>query len=145
MKAAYHRALLLHHPDKTRGRFSLGATTAPTIDNARTSSERHSSPSVDEIQQAYVTLSDPILRAAYDARLASDPFKREKGSQRPAEIVSLEEFSPTTEGSDTLSYPCRCGEMYCITEEQLDADIHLIGCRGCSEAVWVGYEAIEES
>lgn len=144
VKAAYHRALLLHHPDKASNRSSTRDSTSIANRDLKRPLEKRSSPSVDEIQKAYVTLSDPHLRAAFDVRLANGTNLSEKGSQRPAEVVSLEEFTPIVEGSETLSYPCRCGASYRITEEQLEADVHLIGCQGCSEVVWVGYEAVEE-
>lgn len=144
MKTAYHRALLLYHPDKAQNRSYPDISSQFIDGDAGTSRNGHQIPSVDEIQKAYVTLSDPILRAAFDASMSEIPVITEKGAQRPAEIVSLEEFTPDAEGSDTLTHPCRCGASYRITEEQLDADVHLIGCNGCSEVVWVGYEAVEE-
>lgn len=144
VKAAYHRALLLYHPDKASNRSSIGYSTSRVNGDLKRSLEQPSSPSVDEIQKAYVTLFDPLLRVDFDARLTNSTTISEKGSQRPAEVVSLEEFAPVVDGSETLSYPCRCGGSYRVTEEQLEADVHLIGCQGCSEVVWVGYEVVEE-
>lgn len=74
--------------------------------------------------------------------------KKSTREQRPAEVVSLEEFHldipKVDEQYDSWVYPCRCGAVYKIKEEQLEQDVHLIGCQGCSEVVWVGYEAIDE-
>lgn len=96
------------------------------------------------IQKAYSTLSDPRLRAIYDSteRIAYKPSKE----QRPAELVSLDEFE-AHEGSDDTApfwtYRCRCGSAYRIDEGQMDQEVHLVGCQGCSEAVWVGYEVAD--
>lgn len=66
-----------------------------------------------------------------------------KGLQRPAEVISLEEFDYEEKG-DVYTYRCRCGSAYRVSDSQLDADVHLIGCQGCSEVIWVGYEAVDD-
>jgi len=103
----------------------------------------NTSPSISLIQEAHVTLSDPALRAAHDESLSagSGLASSVRGGQRPAEVVSLEEFE---EDGAVWTHPCRCGASYSIGEDQLEKDVHLIGCQGCSEVVWVGYEALEE-
>lgn len=101
---------------------------------------------MNDIQRAFVTLSDPFLRAALDARLidGKGTFSAKDGSQRPAEVVSFDEFTPLEEGHNAYTYPCRCGASYRITEDQLEADVHLMGCQGCSEVIWIGYEVADE-
>lgn len=148
MKAAYHRALLLHHPDKelsTRNRNGLTQNITPPLERPSLKDVAQC-PSIDDIQKAYATLADPVLRAAFDIRLVSSnaPSLATKGPQRPAEIVSLDEFNPEEDRSDAYVYPCRCGSMYRITEEQLEIDVHLLGCQGCSEVVWVGYDVVDD-
>jgi len=152
VKAAYHNALLLHHPDKAlsiRNRNESAQNIAPTQNNKLSpeDEDKTRSPSIDDIQQAYSTLADPILRAEFDIRLARNGITSSvaaKGSQRPAEIVSFDEFAPEEKG-EAYIYPCRCGSVYRITEEQLEADVHLLGCQGCSEVVWVGYDVVDEA
>jgi len=96
------------------------------------------------IKEAYLTLSDPALRRAYDASLTRHP------APRPAQVVSLEDFAVRYDNSDDqndsamYTYPCRCGGMYRISEAQLEKDVHLVGCDACSEIIWVGYEVEEE-
>lgn len=63
LKQAYHRALLRHHPDKIPSAY-----TPPSATGASTST-RTSPFTVDQITQAYKTLSTPNLRAAYDRAL----------------------------------------------------------------------------
>ncbi|KAI0275450.1 hypothetical protein BC834DRAFT_921410 [Gloeopeniophorella convolvens] len=119
IKAAYHRALLRHHPDKQ-------ASRAPAADA-----------DIGLLQQAFRTLTSAHLRAAYDARHTP----RAPALPRPAQIVSLEEFA---EGAGAWSYACRCGGVYKITEDELERGQHLVACGSCSEVVWVGYEVVEE-
>ena len=143
IKAAYHRALLTHHPDKQKISNStqdLGAD----IPYSEASSQN---PSVSDIRHAYAILSDHATRLNHNAELAfaaqNGSSSRVSGSQRPAEVVSLEEFE-FLENEQVYTHSCRCGSLYRVSEFQLDADTHLIGCQGCSEVIWVGYEAVEE-
>jgi len=136
------RRLLLHHPDKVHanGQHSEVLNETSVSEDDR--------PSVSLIRDAYITLSNAASRATYDATLRSSTNTTSSTAQRPAEVVSLEEFTSADyrEGDQSHSWmhPCRCGSIYQITEEQMDKDIHLIGCQGCSEVVWVGYEAVDE-
>ena len=143
VKAAYHRALLLHHPDKA---FANGRQNGILHEASILEDDR---PSVSLIRDAYITLSNAASRATYDATVRSSPKNSSfSTTQRPAEVVSLEEFKVVDpedgKQSDSWSHPCRCGSTYRISEEQMNNDVHLIGCQGCSEAVWVGYEVIDE-
>jgi diphthamide biosynthesis protein 4 len=131
IKQAYHRILLATHPDKQRR-------------------EDASSPlDIGLLQQAYTTLINHTSRQAYDASLAAHEA-RLTSCPRPAQVVSLEEFSlainvVTNAAVDVVeierwTYSCRCGGMYYIDTQQLEDDQHLIGCDSCSEVIWVGYE-----
>ncbi|KAI9727204.1 MAG: hypothetical protein M1835_003744, partial [Candelina submexicana] len=59
LKAAYHRALLRHHPDKSR--HPRSPTSPDNIIAAAVS--------VHDVTSAYQTLSNPIARAEYDSLL----------------------------------------------------------------------------
>jgi diphthamide biosynthesis protein 4 len=121
IKTAYHRALLLAHPDKRLPGRSL-----------------NTGPDIAAIQEAYRTLSSESLRNAYDTNLGN---LRKSTGPRPAQVISLEDFDEQTE---LWSYPCRCGGTYKINEEQMEKGQHLLGCSSCSEVVWVGYEPAGE-
>jgi diphthamide biosynthesis protein 4 len=126
IKLAYHALLLQHHPDK-----NIRNSNPVPIDIAL-------------IKNAYLTLSSPISRAQYDASL--NQRKQESLVPRPAQIVSLEDFTQIdSQGScDRWEYPCRCGGSYRITETDMEKGFHLVGCRNCSEVIWAGYEVQEE-
>ncbi|EPQ59994.1 DnaJ-domain-containing protein [Gloeophyllum trabeum ATCC 11539] len=124
LKAAYHRALLRFHPDKRQEKEQRDVDVSSTV---------------AEIKDAYMTLSSPALRAAYDAQL-----ERRQAGPRPAQVVSLEEFSESEEDNiGRWTYDCRCGGVYVITEREMEEDRHLVGCGSCSEVIWVGYEIAE--
>ncbi|KZT22669.1 hypothetical protein NEOLEDRAFT_1157664 [Neolentinus lepideus HHB14362 ss-1] len=129
MAITYHRALLIHHPDKQHSPSS--------------SPDTNGNDTITQIQAAYKTLSSPTLRAAYDRQLA---HSRIPTGPRPAQIVSLEDFTEEEGGEreGRWTYVCRCGGTYVITEREMEDDRHLIGCGSCSEVVWVGYEVAED-
>jgi len=133
MKLAYHTLLLKHHPDK------------------KILSENHSSPPLDIslLKEAYTTLSSPLSRSQHDMFL-KDAQKSlslqtlAKLNPRPAQIVSLEDFEQVqSEEAEVWEYPCRCGGTYGISESDMDNGQHLVGCRSCSEVIWVGYELVD--
>lgn len=126
IKAAYHRTLLHLHPDKLRQRAD---DPVQLVD-------------VGLLHDAFVTLSSPALRTAYDARDESS-----RTGPRPAQVTSLDRFD-YSEGSDsaisTWTLACRCGGKYEVTEDDLERGLHLVGCEDCSEVIWVGYETVKE-
>ena len=125
IKAAYRRTLLLLHPDKRK----LDDPTPPA--------------NFGLLHDAFLTLSSATLRAAYDENI-----EQSRISPRPAQVVSLEEFdcSEGFGGAMTIwSLACRCGGKFKITEDDLEHGRHLVGCGGCSDVIWVGYEIVEEN
>ena len=124
VKAAYHRALLVYHPDKQ----TPDEITVP-ID-------------MDLLKQAFTTLYDPELKANYDAARTA---RMTQLGPRPAQVISLDDFTQQGDADERWTYPCRCGGDYVVTGETLDREEHLVGCTSCSEVVWAGYEAIEDA
>ncbi|KAH8099861.1 hypothetical protein BXZ70DRAFT_894266, partial [Cristinia sonorae] len=125
IKLAYHRALLLFHPDKQRQQ----SATSDAVD-------------IGLIKQAFITLSASASRAEYDATLAKRPSL---SGPRPAQAISLEEFEEVgRDGEEAWTYGCRCGGRYYITEQDMEQGQHIVGCSSCSEVVWVGYELLAE-
>ncbi|TFL00345.1 DnaJ domain-containing protein [Pterulicium gracile] len=145
IKQAYHRALLRYHPDKQQRHQPVKDVASNATLNTLTSG---TSRDVYVLKHSYDILSDPSSREAYDASLLQR--KKLKLGPRPAEVVSLHEFTeddlePGVQ--DVMAkwrHPCRCGGMYVITEKEMDEGQHLIGCWSCSEVIWVGYEAVDE-
>ncbi|THH22377.1 hypothetical protein EUX98_g8211 [Antrodiella citrinella] len=126
IKSAYHRALLVSHPDKQQQ--SKETTVSPHDVDV----------DIDLIKQAYVTLSSAESRATYDVSLVRLP-----AGPRPAQVVSLEDFEEAEEDGDGWWYGCRCGGRYQITEADMEKGQHVVGCGSCSEVVWVGYELVD--
>ncbi|KAI0348186.1 hypothetical protein BDW22DRAFT_1321195, partial [Trametopsis cervina] len=125
VKAAYHRALLLHHPDKQNSREAL-KQGQPRVD-------------VDTLKRAFETLANTEARAKYDALRA-----QRSAGPRPAQVVSLEDFTELGDSLETWRYNCRCSGAYTITEGDMERGQHLVGCSSCSEVIWVGYELVED-
>ncbi|TBU37151.1 hypothetical protein BD309DRAFT_877007, partial [Dichomitus squalens] len=120
LKAAYHRRLLASHPDEL-------ASRAPEdgID-------------IGLLTEASHNLSIPELRTGYNR------LRRVNGKQlgpRLAQVASLEEFDE--EPDSRWTYSCRCGGIYLVTEETMEAVQRLVACVSCLEVVWVGYESAE--
>ncbi|EXJ79280.1 hypothetical protein A1O3_08782 [Capronia epimyces CBS 606.96] len=132
IKAAYRRALLLHHPDKAHGGVLRRASGHPTPLY-----------SIDEIVVAYEVLTDPEKRAAYDQALDHEGlpgirgWDHYKGTHVGVESYDLEDLD-YDETENMWSRSCRCGDEhgYALTEtdlekESLNGEIY-VGCRGCS-------------
>lgn len=140
IRQQYRAALLRVHPDK---QSQLQAQDIPTS----------SSTLISQLQDALRTLSDPEQRKEYDRLLKEGKGKATstKVRQRPANEVSLDEFVSEevvrNDGEATFRWmhPCRCGSLFIITEQELEEGVHYIGCGGCSEVVWVGYEAVDDT
>lgn len=130
IKLAYHSLLLKHHPDKNIHLKQY--TNTDSVDIAL-------------IKEAYTILSSPPSRAQYDASLKEHKEGTKTLGPRPAQVVSLEEFTQLSlEGiGDAWEYPCRCGGSYRISESDMEKGQHLVGCRSCSEVIWAGYEVQE--
>lgn len=130
IKRAYHHKLLQLHPDKLKS--YPNSTTPPSTPTTN----------IALLKEAFTTLVDPEKRRIYDASL-----ERSTGTgPRPAQVVSLEDFTivDDTSASAVYGYVCRCGGTYYISVVDMEADVHLINCESCSESIWVGYKVVEE-
>jgi len=123
VKAAYKRALLVHHPDKSHAK--------PT---------EKAGPTVDAIALAYQILSSPSLKKEYDRGLATSQSsgpRNEKVFHTGLDTVDLDDlwFSDET---GKWSRGCRCGDEggFEVTEAELERNAgdgeFITGCRGCS-------------
>jgi DnaJ-class molecular chaperone len=127
VKAAYHRALLLYHPDKTA---QSTATIPIAVDQT--------SYTVDDILAAYENLADPRKRRAYDESLdVEEKTVGDRGTHPGVEALDLEDLV-FDEDNNTWHHNCRCGndEGYVLTEGELEKESQrgeiYVGCRGCS-------------
>lgn len=121
VKAAYKRALLQHHPDKS---------TAPK--------NVSSNITIDSIALAYKILSSPALKTEYDLALQSSrPMEDDKVFRTGLDTVDLDDLN-FDEGKEVWTRGCRCGDDggFVVTEAELEGNAEdgelIIGCRGCS-------------
>lgn len=147
VKAAYHRALLVHHPDKATKNVS-----AKSLAQQSTNAIFYS---IDQIVAAYETLADPLKCSAYkkqfegisNGEVLSRPSE-EKGTHPGVEALDLEDLSFDEETS-TWHHECRCGneDGYVVTEAELESEAEhgeiYVGCRGCSLFIKVMFGVTE--
>lgn len=119
IKAAYKRALLQHHPDKSTSSPKSGIT-------------------VDSIALAYKILSSPALKTEYDLCLqTSRPRDDDKVFRTGLDTVDLDDLN-FNEGKEIWTRGCRCGDDsgFVVTEAELELNAEdgelIMGCRGCS-------------
>ena len=148
IRNAYRRALLLHHPDKSK------------------SASGQSAPSIDHITTAYKTLIDPLRRKEYDRSRtiialtsAGPPTIRAPGPGAPEQYPGLETVdlgemnfvAGDLDGDGIYWRGCRCGKeamAYEVPEKELEAYLAqgeiVIGCHGCSLWLRVFFASVEE-
>jgi diphthamide biosynthesis protein 4 len=162
VKAAYHRALLIHHPDKATTRNASAEPIAPRRANDDDDDDDDDSDgsayySIDQIVAAYETLVDPSKRSAYDERLRRTSFsggtsrssKNEKGTHPGVEALDLEDLSYNEE-TNTWHHECRCGneDGYVLNEADMEKEAErgeiYVGCKGCSLFIKVVFSVTEE-
>ncbi|KAF3906460.1 hypothetical protein ABW20_dc0106024 [Dactylellina cionopaga] len=160
LKKAYHRTLLRCHPDKLPG-DNIAVTNIPHSDHRdRSGEETKDIYTVDQINNAYKTLSSPSLRQEYDTLLRmSTSTSSKKAYKTGLDIIDLDDmkYHLPVEGSEETgtggryTRSCRCGskEGYVLTEQDMDeveteleqqgwredeskARSMIIGCLGCS-------------
>lgn len=152
IKAAYRRALLLYHPDKTQAQSDL------THEKGRRSKvSREFTYTIDQISEAYAVLSVPELRFEYDRalKLHSCHLKGVKQGDNQAfrsglETMDLDDLVYDEEKEVWLK-SCRCGDeqgfqiLGADLEEASDLGELYVGCRGCSLWLRVLFEVAGES
>ncbi|KAK9355239.1 hypothetical protein V1523DRAFT_78266 [Lipomyces doorenjongii] len=131
IRKAYHAALLRYHPDKLRDVGNDIFTVA-----------------IDEILQAYATLSSPVRRQKYDAELLDlgEEDTRATRIHAQAEGVDLDEFD---EGNLCVAHMLDGDEESDICQGQttdncLIQHVWYRGCRCCKKYAYVLSEAMLE-
>jgi curved DNA-binding protein CbpA len=140
LKAAYRRALLVHHPDKKTSSSEISSSVAKQPNHAY---------SVDQITKAYKTLSSVSERAEYTRQLEDDTKRLNTGIKEAyhagVETFDLEELI-YNDDTAIWSRKCRCGEErgYTLVESDLEREREhgeiYIACKGCSLSIRVLYE-----
>jgi len=141
LRTAYRRALLLHHPDKV--------VAQKAIQESREVPKHHFT--IDQIAEAYATLSDPVLKSSYDegllrtkARLVAN---ERSGNGTGLETFDLEDLE-FDDSSQKWSRKCRCGGSYSVSEQELEEVASegevVAGCHGCSLCIRITFDTASE-
>lgn len=142
IRQSFHAAALASHPDRQKLRQAKDPT-ASVLQNALESDASYSGSSVDvvtrslnaensslsdasehfhRVQLAWETLRDPDSRRAYDEQLRRAAEREKAQASVPInEEVFLEEMETgkSPGGDPEYTYPCRCGDCYCVEGEEL--------------------------
>lgn len=152
LKRAYHRALLIHHPDK---RKQPTPTSPPPPSSSNTPS---GSITIDLISLSYATLSSPALRSSYDNLLLSQSLSLTQSHstansarlfQTGIENVDLDDLSYDEAGEEWYR-ECRCGNPRGYRfgegdlEEVADYGEVMVGCADCSLWLRVHFAVVED-
>lgn len=127
LRTAYRRALLQNHPDKSASNSLIFPRTTYSI---------------DQITEAFSTLSNPKSQAKYDADLKLQRATANGGQAKQIfhtgiETVDLDDLE-IDEAQSIWFRSCRCGDDrgFLIKETDLDEAASegeiSVGCRGCS-------------
>ena len=88
-----------------------------------------------DIQKAWDTLKNSETRKLYDSSL-KEALKKSTGSGAITEIdLDDMEYDGTSFFTE-----CRCGSKVFVTENDLDSEIDMYPCEGCSMTIRVLYE-----
>lgn len=140
IRAAYLDQVRRYHPDKVQ-QLSGNPTT---IRNGVKDRPFESDEMIRRVNQAYIILMDDATRAVYDRQLASSTPSNVT-HPRISATVDFDTFTPTDTGDAVtllFTYPCRCGSVYTLTEDQAHAGLDLVTCNGCSEFIQVHYDEL---
>ncbi|KAK4240951.1 CSL zinc finger-domain-containing protein [Achaetomium macrosporum] len=159
VKRAYRRALLNHHPDKTKQSHRHGQQQQQQQQGKTNVS---TSFTIDEISAAYATLSRAAQRKAYDRTLQLQrQAQQQRGPtgetpsdfQTGIETVDLDDLAYDDEVDGTAGWyrSCRCGNPrgYHFTEADLEdaADLGelMVGCADCSLWLRVHFAVVDDN
>jgi len=92
------------------------------------------------VSQAHDILRDPQKRSQYDAELRERAMKAETAI---TDVIDLNNCTFDEENAVYL-HRCRCGSVYRITEDALERGISIYRCDGCSAAIHVLYQEVDE-
>ena len=130
LRASYLAKARKHHPDRQQQR----GTEATNEE-------------FQAVQLAWETLRDPDRRAAYDRLLATAgaPRSAAASTQGPTQgtrptppvhvwmEVALGDLELGVDDDEGIyTYPCRCGEVFEVTEEDVAERLEIFPCVGCS-------------
>ena len=148
IKAAFHAALLRHHPDKA----STAAHTLPAVPaNAGHSRDQYS---IDQIIEAYQTLIDSTGRETFDVNGQQNGKVTITGDVQTVihtgfEVHDLDELD-YNEDHHCWQKSCRCGDArsYVVEEQALErvgseGEIY-VACAGCSLFIKVLFDIADD-
>lgn len=108
IRKSYKSLLLQHHPDKN---LSKNGDSDFVL-----------------LQKAWETLKSDELRALHNSELLDHDLKNKN---HVYDEISVEDLH-FDEDDESLWKLCRCGGKYCITEQDIENGVDVVGCSSCS-------------
>ena len=120
IKTAYRSSALTHHPDR-----------AKTIELDGKASEA----AFIACQRAWEVLQDPLKRSNYDQFLSRRTAEETKSALVDEEIAVTDLYFDHAAGM--YWYPCRCGDKYELSDEELSEGSCTLECMSCSFSMYL--------
>ncbi|KAK3695144.1 CSL zinc finger protein [Podospora appendiculata] len=160
VKRAYRRALLSHHPDKSKSKLANHHHTSSPPYPTTTSTAF----TIDQISTAFAVLSSPTRRAEYDKSLRLQHQHQQQQTpssgnghtaqlfQTGIENVDLDDLDVDESGAEEQQWyrSCRCGNPrgYLFGEADLEEASDLgelmVGCADCSLWLRVHFAVVDD-
>ena len=125
LKNAYQKMSLKHHPDKQMSTTVSDSTAACDVNR--------SSGAFVRINRAWTTLSDPEMKAFYDATWKQRCIAQKWPVQDDVDVDDLDYDSE----SDRHELECRCGGRYTASTRDLEFKVDYVCCDSCSLCVHI--------
>ncbi|CAL1547697.1 unnamed protein product [Lymnaea stagnalis] len=129
LKKSYMSLVRLHHPDKLPQHSSSDSGLDFQRDNVNTEM-------FIKIDRAWKILSNPHLRAQYDAKWHERTLVQNLPIQ---DTVFFKDFE-FDETENMYKYTCRCGSYYLLSNSESEFHFDIICCDTCSLTIKVNYE-----
>jgi|EP00945_MAST-04E_sp_MAST-4E-sp1_P004188 diphthamide biosynthesis protein 4 len=117
VKKAYRACVVAMHPDKGGNADDFHA-----------------------VQEAWGTLKDMEKRSKYDAEMLADNVDTFRALG--ATVVELDEFE-YEEIENIYLYPCRCGDEFMMTDDDVLDGVQILTCPSCSLLLNVSYDCVD--
>ncbi|MBW0465175.1 hypothetical protein O181_004890 [Austropuccinia psidii MF-1] len=143
IRQAFRHLIRLHHPDKAPSANNEQVNLDPRSDSYQLA---------QRLIEAYNILSDPSHRRAYDQKLKSQISNQtNSSSQYVSQTIDLSEFTQLSiedqdqsKSYDQFILSCRCGGHFMINSNQMESNLDIISCNGCSLRIKVEFKCSEE-
>lgn len=155
IRNAYTALVLKLHPDKANTATEIETMISSASSNSSFSTEKDTTTEDKfiQVQLAWEVLRDTVLRKQYDDELRQVLMDQQQQQyDRPvSDEIEFEDLTKTPSTPDIIdsfstpfsivkyTYPCRCGDLFTITDHDITNRITLFDCNTCSLRIRIVY------